>query len=230
MAGDTERARQLQLSDIRHPLFARLYMRVCARAAERDKNRARLFAGLHGRVLELGCGSGVNFVHYRPDVTEVIAVEPEPTLREAAERAAENAAVRITVLAGQADHLPLDDGSVDEAVSSLVLCSVPDQAAALAELRRVLRPGGSLHFYEHVVARNPIGRALERAADATFWPRTFGNCHLARDTRASIERAGFQIERCERLRLTEAEFPHRHILGRARSSADQDAGSRRSGS
>jgi ubiquinone/menaquinone biosynthesis C-methylase UbiE len=216
VAGDPERTRQLGLSDIRNPLFARMYVRVCERSAKRDKNRARLFADLHGRVLELGCGSGVNFMRYRPPVTEVIAVEPEPTLRERAERAAEDAPVRVAVVAGQADDLPLDDESVDEAVSSLVLCSVPDQAVALAELRRVLRPGGRLHFYEHVVARNPVGRALERAADATLWPRIFGNCHLARDTQASIERAGFQIERCERLRLTESDFPHRHILGQAR--------------
>jgi ubiquinone/menaquinone biosynthesis C-methylase UbiE len=215
VAGDPERTRQPGLSDIRNPWFARMYVRVCERSAKRDKNRARLFADLHGRVLELGCGSGVNFGHYRPPVTDVIAVEPEPTLRERAERAAQDAPVRVTVVAGQADHLPLDEESVDEAVSSLVLCSVPDQAAALAELRRVLRPGGRLHFYEHVVARNPIGRALEHSADATIWPRVFGNCHLGRDTRASIERAGFHIERCERLRLTEADFPHPHILGQA---------------
>jgi ubiquinone/menaquinone biosynthesis C-methylase UbiE len=192
-----------------------MYLRVSERSAKRDKNRARLFADLRGRVLELGCGSGVNFVHYRPDVSEVIAVEPEPTLRERAERAAESAPVRVTVVAGQADDLPLEDESVDEVVCSLVLCSVPDQASALAELCRVLRPGGRLHFYEHIAAKNAAGRAVQRAADATVWPRIFGNCHLARDTRASIERAGFRIERCERLRLTEAEFPHRHILGQA---------------
>ena len=174
-----------------------------------------LFSDVHGRVLELGCGPGVNFARYPRSVTEVIAVEPEPTLRERAERAAATAPVPIHVRAGQADHLPLEDCSVDEAVCSLVLCSVPDQDSALAELRRVLKPGGRLHFYEHVASENRVGRALQRAADATFWPRTFGGCHLARDTRGAIERAGFRIEDYRRLRLIDAEFPHPHILGRA---------------
>jgi len=215
LAGDPERRALSTESDIHHPLFARWYARVIARAAERDQNRARLFRDLHGTVLELGCGPGVNFSRYPQSVSEVVAVEPEPTLRERAERAATSAPVPIQVRAGLADHLPLDDASVDEAVSSLVLCSVPDQDSALAELRRVLRPGGRLHFYEHVVAHNRVGRAFQAAADATFWPRTFGDCHLARDTLGAIERAGFRIEHYTRLRLVDAEFPHPHILGRA---------------
>jgi ubiquinone/menaquinone biosynthesis C-methylase UbiE len=215
VARDPERLELSAGPDIRHPLFARFYARVIARSAERDPNRARLFEDLHGRVLELGCGPGVNFVHYPPGVTEVVAVEPEPTLRERAERAAAAASVPIRVLAGQADHLPLEDQSRDEAVCSLVLCSVPDEDSALAELRRVLRPGGRLHFYEHVASGNRVGLAFQRTADATFWPRTFGNCHLARDTRGAIERAGFRIEHYEQLRLTNAEFPHPHVLGRA---------------
>lgn len=186
-----------------------------ARWAEGDENRARLVEGLTGRVLELGCGTGVNFARYPPTVTELIAVEPEPYLRGQAERAAASAPVPVRVVAGDADHLPLADQSVDAAVCSLVLCSVPDQESALAELRRVLRPGGRLRFYEHVAARHPVGRALQRGADSTVWPHVFGNCHLARDTEASIRRAEFQIERCERIPLREAEFPHPHILGAA---------------
>ena len=215
MARHPERHQLSAQGDIRHPLFAQFYARGLARSAARDPNRARLFEDVRGRVLELGCGPGVNFVRYRPSVTEVVAVEPEPTLRERAQRAAASAPVPIRVLAGQADHLPLPDHSVDEAVSSLVLCSVPNQESALAELCRVLRPGGRLHFYEHVAAGNRVGRSLQRAADATLWPRTFGNCHLARDTRGAIERAGFRIEHYERLGLTDAEFPHPHVLGRA---------------
>ena len=101
----------------------------------------------------------------------------------------------------------------DEVVCSLVLCSVADQGSALGEVRRVLRPGGRLHFYEHVAAGNRAGRALQRAADATFWPRAFGNCHCSRDTRDAIEHAGFAVERCERLTYPNVEFPHPHILG-----------------
>jgi ubiquinone/menaquinone biosynthesis C-methylase UbiE len=214
MAGDPERP-QHELKDIRHPVFARLYARVSERKARRDENRTRLLSDLSGRVLELGCGYGANFDRYPSSVSEVIAVEPEPYMRERATRAAAGASVPIHVVAGDADHLPLGTQSVDEAVCSLVLCSVPDQASALAELRRVLRPGGRLHFYEHVVARNHAGRALQRAADATFWPRLCGNCHTARDTLSAIEEAGFEVERCRRLTAPDVEFPHPHILGRA---------------
>jgi ubiquinone/menaquinone biosynthesis C-methylase UbiE len=214
MAGDPERP-QVELRDIRHPVFARLYARVSEARARRDENRTRLLSDLRGRVLELGCGTGANFARYPSSVSEVIAVEPEPYMRERAKRAAESAAVLVHVVAGDADHLPLSEESVDEAVCSLVLCSVPDQASALAELRRVLRPGGRLHFYEHVVALGRVGRGLQRAADATFWPRLCGNCHTARDTRGAIEEAGFQIERCRRLTAPDVEFPHPHILGRA---------------
>jgi ubiquinone/menaquinone biosynthesis C-methylase UbiE len=120
------------------------------------------------------------------------------------------------VIAGQADALPLQDESADAVISSLVLCSVPDQAEALQEMRRVLRPGGELRFYEHVAATNRLGNGLQRAADATFWPRAFGNCHTARDTKATIEHAGFVIERCRRLRFPKVEPPHPHIIGIAR--------------
>ncbi len=217
MAGDPERPR-FSLSpagDICNPLFARLYTRVGEPKAKRDKNRARLLGDLAGRVLEVGCGGGVNFAMYPQTVSEVIAVEPEPYLRARAERTAASAPAPVRVVAGHADDLPVDDESVDEVVCSLVLCSVPDQDSALAELWRVLRPGGRLNFYEHVAARNRAGRALQRAADGTFWPRVFGNCHTARDTRAAMERAGFQIERCQRLTAPDVEFPHPHILGRA---------------
>ncbi|MGZ6616456.1 MAG: class I SAM-dependent methyltransferase [Solirubrobacteraceae bacterium] len=146
----------------------------------------------------------------------MIAVEPEPYLRGRAKQAAATANVLIKVVAGQADRLPLEDSSVDHAVCSLVLCSVPHPPSALAELHRVLRPGGALHFYEHVVAHNPVGRALQRTADATFWPRAFGNCHTTRDTQSAIERAGFQIERCKRLVFPDTEPPLPHILGVAR--------------
>ena len=215
MARHPERPQLSSQRDIRNPLFARLYTRFAARSAEKDQNRTRLLEDLNGRVLELGCGAGFNFARYPQTVTEVIGVEPEPYMRERAERAAAGAPVPVKVVAGDADHLPLEGGSADAAVCSLVLCSVPDQDSALAELRRVLRPGGRLHFYEHVAARNRVGQTLQRAADATFWPHAFGNCHTARDTEAAIEQAGFQIERSERLMFPDVEFPHPHVLGRA---------------
>jgi ubiquinone/menaquinone biosynthesis C-methylase UbiE len=128
----------------------------------------------------------------------VIAIEPEPTLRAAATAAAADAPVPVRVLAGVADSLPLEDGSVDTEVASLVLCSVPDQDRALAELHRVLRPGGELRFHEHVIANCQPRRVLLQALDHSgLWPRISGGCHPARDTGGAIERAGFRIQMSE---------------------------------
>jgi ubiquinone/menaquinone biosynthesis C-methylase UbiE len=182
---------------VHHPWFARAYLWLSVKEEEggRAEHREQLLAGLSGRVVELGAGNGLNFSHYPSTVTEVVAVEPEAVLRAAAERAATaEAAVPVTVVDGVADALPLEDGSVDAAVASLVLCTVPDQARTLAEVRRVLRPGGELRFYEHVLSRAHGVARFQRFADATFWPPVAGGCHMARDTAPAIERAGFTIE------------------------------------
>ena len=125
------------------------------------------------------------------------STRPEPYLRALAEQAAENAAVPVTMGEAIAEHLPLEDASVDAAVASLVLCSVKDLAGAVAELRRVVRPDGELRFNEHVASDHPFRRALQRTADATVWPTLSGGCHLGRDTKP-LERGGFRIERVER--------------------------------
>jgi len=209
-------------ADIERPRFARLYIRAADRAERRGatEHRRRLLDGLHGTVLELGAGNGLNFPHYPRTVTEVVAVEPEPTLRDAAVVAAAGAPVRVRVIAGVAERLPLDDGSVDAAVASLVLCSVPDQDVALRELLRVLRPGGELRFYEHVIAESGPRRLLLQALDHSgVWPRVAGGCHPARDTGAAIERAGFRIERSERLMFSTSALEPRipYLLGVARA-------------
>jgi ubiquinone/menaquinone biosynthesis C-methylase UbiE len=208
-------------TDIERPRFARMYPKAAARADRRGatEHRRRLLAGLSGRVIELGAGDGRNFAHYPATVTEVIAIEPEPSLRAAAETAAQHAGVNVTVRAGTADRLPVEDGEVDSTVASLVLCSVPDQAGALSELHRVLRPGGELRFYERVIPRCQPKRALLQFADRSgLWPAISGGCHPARDTGAAIEAAGFTIERSERFGFSasaiEPSVPH--ILGIAR--------------
>jgi ubiquinone/menaquinone biosynthesis C-methylase UbiE len=180
-----------------------------------------MLAGSSGRVIEVGAGSGANFAHYPPAVEEVVAVEPERYLRERAQREAQRAPVLVTVVDGDADHLPGADGSFDAGVAALVLCTVPNQHQALAELFRVIRPGGELRFYEHVVADGKWEARYQRFADATFWPHVAGGCHLARDTTTGIEQAGFRIEVCERFPFSPAPFipPDPHILGTARRPA-----------
>jgi ubiquinone/menaquinone biosynthesis C-methylase UbiE len=179
-----------------------MYMRNSDTAERRGgaEHRRLMLAGLRGTVVEVGAGSGLNFSHYPPTVTEVIAVEPEPTLRTAAARAAARAAIPIRVIAGVAEALPLEDGSMDAAVASLVLCSVPDQRQALGEIDRVLRPGGELRFYEHVIPTSQPKRALLQFADRSgLWPLIAGGCHPARDTVAAIEHAGFEIQSSRRI-------------------------------
>jgi len=206
---------------VHHPIFARFYQRLSAgeEKAGAGEHRRELLAGLNGRVVEVGAGNGLNFKYYPETVNEVIAVEPEPYLRERAREAAENVGVSVTVVEGVAGGLPVEEASVDAGVASLVLCSVPDQDAALAELRRVIKPGGQLRFYEHVVANKPGLARFQRLLDRTVWPHVGGGCHASRDTRAAIEAAGFEIEAERRFKFQPSPvlFPvSPHILGVAR--------------
>jgi ubiquinone/menaquinone biosynthesis C-methylase UbiE len=206
-------------SAVHHPVFARLWSLMSRHEpAEIRRHRDELLAGLSGRVIELGAGAGSNFAHYPATVTEVVAVEPEPHLRERARAAAARAGVRIEVVDGDADHLPASDASFDAAVACLVLCTVPDQAHALAELGRVLRRGGELRFYEHVRSDQPVLALSQRAVDRVFWPRAFGGCHTARDTPSAIEAAGFEVDDQRRMWVNPLPiaFPvATHAIGRA---------------
>jgi ubiquinone/menaquinone biosynthesis C-methylase UbiE len=203
-----------------HPMFARIYARVAEMSERRGgaEHRRKLLTGLQGRVVEVGAGSGANFIHYPTSVSEVVAVEPEPYLRERAEHAARETSVSVSVAHGDADRLPGEAESFDAGVVALVLCTVPDPQSALAELYRVIRPGGELRFYEHVLAHSRWEARFQRFSDATFWPRLAGGCHLARDTTTAIEQAGFQIETFERFRYSPASFlpSDPHVLGVAR--------------
>jgi ubiquinone/menaquinone biosynthesis C-methylase UbiE len=180
--------------------------------------RQRMLTGLHGEIVEIGAGNGLNFAHYPQSVVAVRAFEPDPYLRALAAQAAGHAPVAVSVGEAVAEDLPLDDASVDAAVASLVLCSVKDVNQAVAELRRVVRPGGELRFNEHVAANRPLLRALQRTADATIWPTVAGGCHLGRDTEAALKDGGFRIERVERFvfSVSALDPPKAHILGTAR--------------
>jgi ubiquinone/menaquinone biosynthesis C-methylase UbiE len=204
---------------VHHPIFARFYEPFSERADRRgaDRHRAELLDGLTGRVIEVGAGNGRNFAHYPSEVSEVLAVEPEPRLRATAQDHVAEARVPIRVVDGVAEQLPAADESFDAAVASLVLCTVPDQDTALAELRRVIRPGGELRFYEHVVARHATVARVQHALDATVYPRLSGGCHLARDTVAAIERAGFEIRSSRRFGFAPSPVAPQiaHVLGTA---------------
>lgn len=208
----------LSETGVSHPIFARLYPRM-SQAMERGgmaDHRRALLADLVGEIIEIGAGDGLNFAHYPHTVTRVLAVEPEPRLREVARVAAGMAPVPIEVTGGVAERLPRADQSFDAAVFSLVLCSVPNPDAALREAFRVLRPDGQVRFLEHVRADSPGLARLQRLLDATFWPLLLGGCHTGRDTAAAIERAGFAIDRLDRFLFPEARTPFSfHILGTA---------------
>ncbi|MCK7626009.1 class I SAM-dependent methyltransferase [Streptomyces sp. RS10V-4] len=215
---------------ISHPLFARIYPRINAYAEAHGSlaHRRELLIGIRGSVVEIGAGTGANFPHYPAPVERVIAVEPEPRLRALATRAAADAPVPVEVLPGRAERLPLDDASVDVAVMSLVLCSVTDVPTALAEARRVLKPGGELRFYEHVRARRPGPYRRQRILNP-LWRLAGGGCNLTRDTESALRSAGFTIEAIRRFDFRPGGRPHPaspSLIGLARPDPAQGQGQR----
>lgn len=178
-----------------NPFFARLWTFLSNHETDEiQRLRSENLAGLHGRVLEVGAGTGSNFAHYPATVTEVVAVEPERRLAPQARAAAQIAPIAVTVTEGTVESYLTDAAeSFDAVVCSLVLCSVDEPEKVLRQLHSTLRPGGELRFLEHVGSPGLRGR-LQAVADATVWPRLMGNCHTHRDTEASIVGAGFEVQ------------------------------------
>jgi ubiquinone/menaquinone biosynthesis C-methylase UbiE len=214
---------------VHHPLFARCYARLSAAAETRAGMaglRDRLLAGLSGRVIEIGAGNGLNFAHYPGAVSEVVAIEPERTLRRLAREAALRAEVPVDVVPGAAEALPVKSEAFDAAVFSLVLCSVRDVSRALAEVRRVLRPGGEVRFLEHGRGGGAAMRFTQRALDRTVWPHLSGGCHLSRDPVGALREAGFTLGPYRSLVLPEKgpRLPVSYcVLGTAWEPADDGA-------
>ncbi len=184
-------------AQVSNPLFARVWTVMAAHETdELTRLRRENLAGLTGRVLEIGAGTGTNFAHYPQSVTEVVAVEPEPGLLAHARKAAAAAPVPVHVSGETAETVP-DLGVFDAAVCSLVLCTVDDPETVLVQLLSRLRPGGELRYMEHVAG---IGwrSGVQRAADATVWPRLFGGCHTHRHTERTIAGAGFTVATARR--------------------------------
>lgn len=179
-----------------HPIFAALYDRLNAAAEKgwQGELRSRLLSGARGDVLEIGCGTGANLPHYRA-ADRVVVTEPDPFMRKKLRPKLSQALVPVEISDAGAEELPFEDGSFDVVVSTLVLCTVPDQRAVLAEIRRVLRPRGRLLFMEHVRGVGSVARWQDRLQP--LWSKLFAGCHPNRDTVAAIEAAGFQLESFE---------------------------------
>jgi SAM-dependent methyltransferase len=176
-----------------NPFFARVWTTLSTREPESIRRlRRENLAGLTGRVLEVGAGTGTNFEFYPATVTEVVAIEPEQRLAVLARQAVDKASVPVTVSADTVERYLGTSEPFDAVVCSLVLCSVQDPDSVLRQLFSTLRPGGELRYLEHVASTGVRAR-MQRLSDATVWPRLFGNCHTHRDTERSIVDAGFEV-------------------------------------
>ena len=175
-------------------ILPRLIRCACGAPGIRSR-RAALIPMAQGRVLEVGCGGGLNFGFYDPRlVSEVIGIDPSRPLRDMASHAANLAQVPIRVQEGEAEDLPFDDGAFDTTVLTFTLCSVRQPGQALAEIRRVLAPGGRLLFCEHGLAPDAGVRRWQRRIEP-LWKRLAGGCHLTRPIGWLIETASLRI--CE---------------------------------
>jgi len=161
------------------------------------KQRTKVVPHAEGRVLELGVGMGLNLRFYDPaKVSEVMGIDPSPELRAAAEAAERDPALKVKVEDGTAEALPFEAASFDTVVCTFTLCSVCTPPAALAEARRVLKPGGRFLFCEHGLAPD-AGIAKWQRRIEPVWKRIAGGCHLTRPVASAIQAAGFQLERVE---------------------------------
>ncbi|MEL7155177.1 MAG: class I SAM-dependent methyltransferase [Actinomycetota bacterium] len=141
-------------------------------------------------IVELGSGVGAN-LDYVPTGSKLIAVEPNHAMHDRLRRRADKAGVELEILAAPGSAIPLPDGSVDEVICTLVLCTVDDPAATLAEVRRILTPGGRFRFVEHVVAPTPGPRRFGQRLLGRPWTWVFEGCELSRDTASMLDQAGF---------------------------------------
>lgn len=207
---------------VQHPFFARIWPAIAAHETEqmRESRRANL-AGLSGRILEVGAGTGTNFVLYPKTVDHVAAVEPEQRLVRLAREAAAVAPVPVEVANQTVESFSADE-PFDAVVCSLVLCSVAQPDSVLRQLFSLLRPGGELRYLEHVASKGLRGRLQQFVDVTTLWPRLAGNCHAHRHTERAIRAAGFEIDGTRTEQAMPAWVPlpvSEFVLGRAHRPA-----------
>ncbi|MFZ5815266.1 MAG: class I SAM-dependent methyltransferase [Bacillota bacterium] len=199
-----------------HPVLAAIYDRVMS-GFERTEGlgwRKQVLAGCRGRVLDLGCGTGANFPVWQGiEALELHATEPDPHMLRRARARAARLGLAVTFAGAPAERLPYPDGFFDAVVTTLVLCTVADPARAIAEVARVLKPGGEFRFMEHVRAGGRMGWWQDRLTP--LWRRVSGGCHLNRETGRAIAEAFVDVT----WEAVERSFPvGRILLGRARKS------------
>ena len=200
-----------------HRWFAAFYDFVTAHEDRHLRRmRQKVVGGAKGRVLEIGCGTGATFPYYSEGLEHVVATEPDPYMLRRARKNAARLAKTLDIQQAPAESLPFEDASFDTVVSFFVMCTVADPLRALSEVRRVLRPGGELRFYEHVRYGHPFG-AFWQDLVTPVW-RWFGaGCHPNRDVESFIRSAGFTVTEIEGLKpyppLPPAAFIRPHIKG-----------------
>jgi ubiquinone/menaquinone biosynthesis C-methylase UbiE len=179
----------------REQVLPRLVDRACAMPGM-EKWRAQVVEGLHGRVVEIGFGSGLNVEHYPAEIDVVLAVEPAAVARQLAKKRIAAGAVAVEHVGIDGQSLPIADASCDAALSTFMLCTVLDPALALTEVFRVLRPGGCFHFLEHGISPDPKVALWQRRLEP-LQRRLADGCHLTRDAAGLMTGAGFHLKRCD---------------------------------
>jgi protein-L-isoaspartate O-methyltransferase len=205
----------MRSNTVDNPVFSRMWTVMARHEPDWLKRlRQENLAGLSGRVLEVGAGTGTNFELYPDTVTEVVAVEPEHRLAIQARQAAAAASVPVTVSTDTVEQFSASE-PFDATVCSLVLCSVNEPDRVVRQLLSLLKPGGELRYLEHVASSGARGR-LQKVADATLWPRMAGNCHTHRHTEQTIVNAGFLVSGARRELTIPAWVPVAEVaIGRA---------------
>lgn len=187
---------------------AALYDELMGRTETRGmaRFRERLAEGLRGEVLEVGAGTGLQLPYYEAG-TRVVALEPDVAFRDLAAPRAQTSRAEVELTAGSVEVLPFKDGRFDAVVCSLVLCSVPDVTAALAEMARVVRPGGEVRLIEHVRSDGAVAGRLMRAVNSTWLALNGQGCNLDRDTVRLVREAGYSVLEDEPFQLFSPGLP-----------------------